>query len=80
MGRQRSFMPGKPWYREPWPWIIIGLLGSVMVASGVTLWIAIANPDALVVDEAEYQQLRSELRAQDSPDETPPAGTPGEDD
>ena len=59
---------GKPWYREPWPWIIIGLLGTVIVASFITLWIAISNPDGLVVDDAEYQEIRRGLRAQESPD------------
>ncbi len=59
--------PPRPWYREPWPWIIIGLLGSVMVASGVTVWIAVTHPDALVVEEGEYREIRSEMRAQDVP-------------
>ena len=63
--------PGQPWYREPWPWIIIGLLGTVIVASFVTLWIAASNPDGLVVDDAEYQEIRRGLRAQESSEETP---------
>lgn len=67
MAPQRQFEPGKPWFREPWPWIIIGLLGTVILASLATLWIAIANPDAMVVDESEYNEIRSELRAQEPP-------------
>ena len=55
----------KPWYREPWPWIIIGLLGATILASLATLWIAISNPDHAVVDDAEYDRIRSEMRAQD---------------
>jgi hypothetical protein len=54
-----------PWYREPWPWIIIGLLGSVVIASLITAWIAVANPAIMAVDDAEYQEIRSGLRAQD---------------
>ena len=73
--------PGRPWYREPWPWIIIGLLGSVVIASLITVWIAATNPDGLVVDDAEYQEIRRGLRAQDSSetpdDEEPPAGDGG---
>ena len=80
MAAKRTFESGKPWYREPWPWIIIGLLGTVMVASAVTFWIAVANPDTMVLDDAEYRQLRSELRAQESPDTASPARTSGEDD
>ncbi len=56
----------RPWYREPWPWIIIGLLGTVIIASLVTLWIAASNPDGLVVDESEYQEIRRGLRAQET--------------
>ncbi len=69
--------PGQPWYREPWPWIIIGLLGTVIVASFVTLWIAASNPDGLVVDDAEYQEIRRGLRAQESSEESP--GEPEDD-
>ncbi len=53
----------RPWYREPWPWLLIGLTGSAVVASLITLWIALANPQQLVVDEAEYQRLERQLKA-----------------
>jgi len=56
----------RPWHREPWPWFIIGLLGAAVIASLVTLYIAIANPDFPVVDEDEYDRIKSELRAQSS--------------
>lgn len=59
----------KPWYREPWPWFIALLLGSTVVAGLVTVWIAVSNPDFLVVEEEEYQQIRSELRAQSDEEE-----------
>lgn len=57
-------LDGRPWYREPWPWIIMGLLGSVIIASLITLGIAISNPDAMVVDDAQYRQIKGGLRAQ----------------
>ena len=57
---------GNPWYREPWPWIIIGLLGGTVIACMITIWIAMSNPATLVVDDSEYQQIRGELRAQDT--------------
>mgnify|MGYP001818893455 CR=1 FL=1 len=53
-----------PWYRQFWPWFIIALPAAVVVASFFTLWLAISNPDPLVVDEDEYRQLKSELKAQ----------------
>ena len=58
-----------PWYKQFWPWFIIALPASVVVASFFTLWLAISNPDPLVVDENEYRQLRSELKAQDPVEE-----------
>ena len=59
----------KAWHREPWPWIIIGLLGTTIAAGIITLWIAITHPDFLVVDETEYRQIKSEMRAQTGGDE-----------
>jgi len=55
---------GVPWYKQFWPWFIIALPASAVIASFVTLWIAIANPDQLVVDDDEYRALKSQLKAQ----------------
>ena len=56
--------PDTPWYRQFWPWFIIALPASVVIASFFTLWLAISNPDHLVVDDDQYQRLNSELKAQ----------------
>lgn len=61
--------PARPWHREPWPWFIIGLLGSAVIASLITLWIAVTHPDQRVIDDSEYDRVRSELRAQDVEEE-----------
>ncbi len=53
-----------PWYRQFWPWFIIALPASAVIASFVSLWLAVSNPDPLVVTEDEYQRLKSELKAQ----------------
>jgi hypothetical protein len=37
-----------PWYREPWPWILIAGPAAVVVASFFTLYLAIASSDGLV--------------------------------
>jgi len=55
---------GLPWYKQFWPWFIIALPTSAVIASFISLWLAISNPDQLVVDEDEYRQLNSELKAQ----------------
>jgi hypothetical protein len=38
----------KPWYRQLWPWLlIIPPLGAV-IGGGITLYLAVTRPDALV--------------------------------
>ncbi len=61
---------GLPWYRQFWPWFIIALPASAVIASFVSLWLAVSNPDHLVVTDDEYQQLKSELQAQAPAQET----------
>jgi hypothetical protein len=39
-----------PWYREPWPWILMAGPAAVVVAGLVTLYLAVAHRDPLVVD------------------------------
>ena len=56
--------PDTPWYRQFWPWFIIALPASAVIAGFFTLWLAISRPDHLVVDDEEYQRLNSELKAQ----------------
>ena len=41
----------EPWYRQFWPWVLVVLPGSVVVASFVTAWIAFSAPDPVVRDE-----------------------------
>jgi len=41
---------GLPWYRFFWPWFIVGLLATSVVAGLATLVIAIRNQDSLVDD------------------------------
>jgi hypothetical protein len=56
--------PDTPWYRQFWPWFIIALPASAVIAGFFTLWLAISRPDHLVVDDEEYRRLNSELKAQ----------------
>lgn len=46
-----------PWYREPWPWILIALPLSAVLAGVATLIIAIQNPDELVAEDYYKQGL-----------------------
>lgn len=54
-----------PWYRQFWPWFIIAIPSTAVIGGFFTLWLAITNPETLVVDQQEYEQIRDELKAQD---------------
>ena len=41
----------QPWYREPWPWILMSGPAAVIVAGAVTTWMAFASADGLVADD-----------------------------
>ncbi|MBM4219904.1 MAG: FixH family protein [Gammaproteobacteria bacterium] len=40
-----------PWYREPWPWILMSGPAAVIVAGAITTWMAFATADGLVADD-----------------------------
>jgi len=41
------------WYRNPWVWLLIAIPALTVLGSGITIYLAIAHPDALVSDAAE---------------------------
>lgn len=41
----------KPWYREPWPWLLMAGPAAVIVAGAVTIWMAVASSDGLVAED-----------------------------
>lgn len=45
----------RPWYREPWPWILMAAPAAAVVGGAVTIWLAVATSDGLVADDY-YQQ------------------------
>jgi hypothetical protein len=60
-----------PWYREPWPWLLMAGPAIVVVAGFVTLAFAIQSSDGLVADDY-YKQgkainmtLHRDTRAQE---------------
>ena len=65
MNTDREQTDSRPWYKEPWPWIIISIPGAAVVMGMITLYLALTNPDHLVVEEDMYRDIKSELRAQD---------------
>jgi hypothetical protein len=53
-----------PWYRQFWPWFIIALPVSAVIASMILLYLAITRPDYMVVEDDELRRLNSGLKAQ----------------
>jgi hypothetical protein len=49
---------GNPWYREPWPWLL--MLGPfvVVIAGSVTAWLAVSTNDGLVSEDYYKQGLQ----------------------
>lgn len=41
----------KPWYKQVWPWILIALPGSAVVACIITIVIAVRSPVSMVEDD-----------------------------
>ncbi len=60
-----------PWYREPWPWILMAGPAAVIVAGAFTTWIAFTSWDGLVADDyykrglAINQELKRDQAALD---------------
>jgi hypothetical protein len=51
MHADRPREDAEPWYRQFWPWFLIALPASAVVAGLVTLYIATTNRDTLVEDD-----------------------------
>ena len=64
-----TLTPHQPWYREPWPWILMAGPAAVIVAGAVTIWLAVSSSDGLVADDyykrglAINQELRRDQAA-----------------
>jgi len=41
----------KPWYREPWPWILMIMPVTAVVAGSFMMWLAVSTEDGLVEDD-----------------------------
>ena len=47
----------EPWYRHFWPWVLIGLPLATVLAGVATLFVAMDDPDSLVVGDYYKQGL-----------------------
>jgi hypothetical protein len=44
-------VPGAPWYRQFWPWFLIGILAASVATGVAVLVVAIRNADSVVRDD-----------------------------
>ena len=51
MSMTNSPLHSRPWYREPWPWFLISLPATAVIAGLATVWIAATIADGLVVGD-----------------------------
>ena len=58
----------RPWYKEPWPWVAIAIPAAAVIAGAITFYLAVSHPDYVVVEDDQYQEIRSGLRAQPESD------------
>jgi len=42
--------PSTPWYREPWPWLLMVAPAAAVIGGLITAWLAITHADPLVAD------------------------------
>ncbi len=47
----RETLDDTPWYRQFWPWVLIALPSCAVIAGITTVFIAMHDPDGLVVDD-----------------------------
>jgi hypothetical protein len=65
----------RPWYKEPWPWVAIAIPAAAVIMGVITFYLAVSNPDYLVVEDEQYRGIKSELRAQPKSDASPVSST-----
>ena len=59
----------KPWYHEPWPWILMAAPAAAIIGGAITIWLAVASADGLVAEDyyrrglAINQELKREAEA-----------------
>ena len=65
-GREPESSQLLPWYRYPWPWVAIGIPAVAVVGGLFTLYLAVTNPDPVIVDSEQYREIRSGLQAENA--------------
>lgn len=46
-----------PWFRQSWPWFLLSLPATAVIAGFITFWLAVESDDGLVADDYYKQGL-----------------------
>lgn len=49
--RNTERLDSTPWYRQPWPWLLIIPPGGAVIGGILTIILAVQSPNAMVVDD-----------------------------
>ena len=60
-------MTQTPWYREPWPWILMAGPAIVVVAGAFTMTLAFTTADEIVSDATPAKHQRPAVEASRNP-------------
>jgi hypothetical protein len=44
-------LQARPWYREPWPWVLLAIPVATIVAGAITMLIALRGADGVVAED-----------------------------
>ncbi|CAJ0891308.1 hypothetical protein R20233_03561 [Ralstonia sp. LMG 32965] len=57
MHATQTSAPARPWWREPWPWLLMAGPFIAIIGCGVTIWLATSHPDAVIHDNVVRRGL-----------------------
>ncbi len=56
--KENSAKQGQPWWKQRWPWLLMSGPAIVMIACGVTIWLAYSGADQPIRDGVVQQGLK----------------------
>lgn len=72
-----SMQETRPWFRQFWPWFLIALPGAVVIASLLTVYIAVTHQDPVVDGNYYKHGLTINERLEDKLP-APPSASPAQ--
>lgn len=55
--RQAGREAGRPWWKEPWPWLLMSGPLVAMAGCAVTIWLALTHPDPPLAEGVAHHGL-----------------------